>query len=94
MAGSTTTVPPPVEDIGALNDSMRPTGSVNPGEPVMTPVLGVGTLLVTVPEACGVPAPTDTVTNWRVPLTPLFAVTVNVSVVDAVAACRWDCVGV
>ena len=44
--------------------------------------------------ATGVPASTDTVTVCAVLFTPLFAVSVKVSVVDPVAFWRWVLVGV
>ena len=78
------TVAPPALVTGALKDSARPTGSLNPATPLITPVAALGALRVNAPT-CGVPTPTATVTVTGVLLTPLDAVTVNESVVLAVA---------
>ena len=67
--------------------------SVNATVPATTP-----SVLTALPAdeapATGWPASTPTVTVWVALLTPLVAVTVKVSVLDPVAAWRWDWVGV
>ena len=89
------TVPPPVEVAGVLYDNVRPDESVNDADPVTAPLATFGLPGVAEP-ATGVPASTDTdtVTVCAVLFTPLFAVTVKVSVVDPVAFWRWVLVGV
>ena len=93
MVGSMLTVAPALLVAGPLKDNVRPAVSVNTAVPPNAPVVGFAGFLVATP-ATGVPGSTVTVTVWTPLLTPLFAVTVNVSVVVAVAACRWESFGV
>jgi len=82
---TTDTAPPPVDVAGTLYDRVRPTGSVNDAEPVTTPVSPAGLPTVAVP-ATGVPGETVTVTTSVTVSVPFVALTVNVSVVELVAA--------
>ena len=66
---------------------------MNPAVPVTAPVAWTGPAWAGVPGT-GVPGSTPTVIVWVAVRSPLLARTVNVSVVDAVAFCRWTAVGV
>ena len=90
VVGFTVTVAPPADVADALYDKARPAGSVNGVDPVTAPESCAGVPEVEVP-AVGMPASQVpfTVTVLVAVLTPLEAVTVNVSMELDVAA--WRC---
>jgi len=89
VVGFTVIAAPPADTAGALYDNTRPTGSVTTVDPVRPPVALSSTVHDELPKV-GVPASHApvTVSVLVTVLTPLEAVTVNVSTVDVVADWR------